>query len=342
MSLLLLLATSLCVRSDNVYLAASNPGPPSLVSSFNSPENWTNALAPSAGHTYHTNGYYLRTPRSGAAHHFAGDRLIIGSRRLPMPDASQPGALLLSSNVATTLTIDDLVLDGGYLSNFGNGSVTQTVEGHLLVTSAGGYLWANNGTLSLGSTVSLAGELKLVGHHNNHSLTFLDDVSFGASGSLRLQTLSASFDSGGGNLDNTHLVQGEQSTFTFGLAASPIPRITIETGKKGEGRGARSVTFNGRFVFNLSLPHDAIGIDGWQIVNNEANATILYGTGFTIEGFTTTGDGQWISSDGRWSYHQSNHTLTAASVPEPASLTLLSLLLGGAAFLRFRKTSLSL
>jgi autotransporter-associated beta strand protein len=77
-------------------------------SSFNSGTNWDDGLPPTAGNTYRTAGYLLRTPEGTSSYVFAGDRLTINSTGVMAWKSIGP------------VTVADLVLEGTIGHWYGN------------------------------------------------------------------------------------------------------------------------------------------------------------------------------------------------------------------------------
>ncbi|HOD80622.1 MAG: Autotransporter-associated beta strand repeat protein [Planctomycetes bacterium ADurb.Bin126] len=101
--MLLVLGGSL--QADSVTLTATDAGGST---SFNAAGHWDSGAAPASGNDYFTSSYVLRTPTSGA-HTFAGDSLTI--------DAGGT----LAWKTTGLITVNDLILNGGMLSNYDPG-----------------------------------------------------------------------------------------------------------------------------------------------------------------------------------------------------------------------------
>ena len=72
-------------------------------SSFNSAGNWLNFTAPSAGNGYFTRAFILRSPGDSNPYTFAGDALSV----------DVGGQLLLKGSNGQTITVPNLILNGG-------------------------------------------------------------------------------------------------------------------------------------------------------------------------------------------------------------------------------------
>ncbi len=123
-----LLCAAGVAAAEDVHLTA---GDPFGASSFNSAGNWSNLAAPSAGNRYFTRALNLRTPATAGDFTFAGDSLTV-----------EAGGRLLGkgggSNTTQTITVADLILDGGTLDQAGTNTTTGAVlvvGGNITVTA---------------------------------------------------------------------------------------------------------------------------------------------------------------------------------------------------------------
>ncbi|MDQ8192595.1 glycosyl hydrolase 115 family protein [Roseibacillus persicicus] len=169
--------------------------------SFNGDLNrWSDGLAPQSGNTYFNNAYLLRTPSSGSAHTFAGDSLTIGR------SANSIGRLLLKGIDDSTLTVGNLILDGGLIDmGVGNGTITNNLAGAITVLPEfKGYLTAEGSsqsgtggeTLDIHASISGSGEIQIGGTWGAASLEGLDVPTAAisnAAGTIRLSAAN-SFD----------------------------------------------------------------------------------------------------------------------------------------------------
>jgi beta-glucanase (GH16 family) len=116
-------------------------------SSFNAGTHWSNSTAPSAGNDYTASGLTLRTPSATASASFLGNSLQIAGG----------GQLLFKMlDSGRTITVGDLILDNGAVTqNAGNGT-TEFLAGNVTLGSGGGKLQAgfDSPTGNLGLTVS--------------------------------------------------------------------------------------------------------------------------------------------------------------------------------------------
>ncbi len=133
---------------------------PAGASSFNTAGRWSDLLAPSAGKTYETGAFILRSPVAAATFTFAGDQLTINGTT---------GRLLGKTTGAQTLTIANLVLDGGTLdqANANNSNARLTLAGNITVNSASRIGALLGETLDITAPISGAASLTVGGSTTN-------------------------------------------------------------------------------------------------------------------------------------------------------------------------------
>src|SRR4030042_1320020 len=88
--------------------------------SFNTAGKWSDGLAPSAGNTYSTVGYLLRSPTAAGSYTFAGYSLTVGGGNggggnpfLTNGDINNNCLMFKANNC--DLTVNNLILDAGYI-----------------------------------------------------------------------------------------------------------------------------------------------------------------------------------------------------------------------------------
>ncbi len=123
--------------------------------SFAAAGNWSDGLAPSAGKSYETYRFRLRTPADGASRTFAGQSLNVDG-----------GGLTWKGTSSSTLTISALTLSGDCeLLNAGSG--TFTLAGNVAVKADEAMVRAANGPINLTANLSGSGNLL----HVNNTVT---------------------------------------------------------------------------------------------------------------------------------------------------------------------------
>lgn len=159
--------------ADYVLRASDGSNTSSFTSPFTgSPGGWATAIgganvgAPSAGNTYTVNysgaaNWDLRTPADGNSYTFAGDSLTINATS-GTATANTTRFLLLGS-AARTITVDNLILNGGYVLSSG-GNITETLAGNINLSSTTTFgSSAAARILNVASTISGAGTLNFSG-----------------------------------------------------------------------------------------------------------------------------------------------------------------------------------
>jgi hypothetical protein len=283
-------------------------------SSFNAAGKWADALAPSAGKTYSTVGYLLRTPSTAGNYTFAGDSLTVGIGTATPVDTNHnfrtDGTInnnsLISKTPGTTtvITINNLILDAGYIRDGQGSSDVWTLTGNINVTSNGGGL-ANQCRLNLDSVISGSGTLYVAdnGSGEESRQTYIRSALNTYNGSIYLLGSTAA---------RCRLTFVDDSRMNFVIGASGVNNtITVGSGKLG------TIVFNGDFNFDLTGAGTAIG-DSWTIASV---TTQTFGDTFTVVGFTAEADGvTWTKAigDGSRRYEFSESTgILAVKVQPP-------------------------
>jgi hypothetical protein len=283
-------------------------------SSFNSAGGWSDAAAPSAGKTYSTQGYLLRSPTTAGSYIFAGDSLTVGggSGGGAFSSSTANNNALIFKVSGISLTVNNLILDGSQIRD-GNGDGQYAIlNGNISVTANGGSFIAQD-TNIINSAISGIGPI-YIGNNGSGSaarvIVFTSGLSTYAGNIL--------MDSGGNGANNSRL------TFT---AVSIMNYIIGDSGVNNNISGAGTVIFGGDFNFDLSGAGTTVG-DSWNIVDSSVVAT--YDPTFSVNGFTQNGalwsgsangiDYQFDTTDGR---------LSVAPAPEPSTLALCGMGLAG-------------
>jgi autotransporter-associated beta strand protein len=117
-------------------------------SSFNGAGRWSDGLAPSAGKSYETYGFRLRTPADGASRTFAGQSLKLTG-----------GGLTWKGTGNSTITANALTLAGTDAEVLNAGSGTFTLAGNLTAQAEETQVRAANGPITLSTNLSGSGSL---------------------------------------------------------------------------------------------------------------------------------------------------------------------------------------
>lgn len=265
-------------------------------SSFDTAGNWSNGSAPSPGNNYFTGDFLFRTPVGEGPYTFQGDSLTIN------PTAFDLNRSLILKGPGYTVTVNNLILDGGYIRH-GEGSTQQfTLAGNLHITDKGGRFQVQ-GPLNVASAISGTSTIQIDSPGNNdveRTLTFTSpDSTF--TGSINVLD-------GGGSPSRFRL--GETGVLNFAIGSNGINNSVYGNG---------IATFDGTFVFDLSGASANPG-DSWTIVD-VATLTETFGATFSVAGFTESGD---VWTNGQYEFSEVTGILSVV-VPEPTGLVLLGL-----------------
>ncbi len=232
-------------------------------SSFNSALNWSNGQAPSAGNTYSTGPFILRTPTGSSSYTFQGASLTISTN----------GNLYYKGSGGTgTITINNLILAGGTNVHNQSASDVWRLAGNVQV-AADSVIYAKQGPIIIYAPIS--GSAKI--------------TNPGADGTACILTISNSANTFTGSIvNNGRLVLAPGANLNFVIGANGVNNSVSGTGPQTD--------FNGRFVFDLSGASTNIG-DSWAIASATSRT---FGGTFSVDGFSRQGGG---TGAGRWDYN---------------------------------------
>lgn len=148
-----LLSTAPAVTADTIKLAATDVDGQS---SFASGTNWTDENAPQKGNDYSVTGYQLRTPVSSDSYTFAGDSLtLLSSARL----------IYKGTGTNSIITVENLVLAGGRVTNWQSGTTGFRLAGNINITTTGHFDVGNNyGAMIVSARITGDGVLQVNGN----------------------------------------------------------------------------------------------------------------------------------------------------------------------------------
>lgn len=253
--------------------------------SFNSAGNWDNAAAPSAGNDYSTGEFILRTPPDDASYTFGGDSLTVDNT-----NGYPQGLLYKGTGNTGVITIDNLILDGGFVSHANGPGDLFVLDGNINVLSDSS-IYAKQGVINVLATISGSATITNPG----------SDVD----GNV-LNIMSAANTFAGDIVNDGRLALTDDAVLNFVIGASGVNNSVSGAGP--------ATTFDGDFVFDLGGASSNVG-DSWTIAS-AANQS--FGATFNVPGFTESGD---VWSSGVYRFSESTGVLTV--VPEPSSLVLL-------------------
>ncbi|MBB5351701.1 hypothetical protein HNR46_001940 [Haloferula luteola] len=261
-------------------------------SSFNSAGLWNNAAAPSAGNDYSNAGFLLRTPAVANSNYaFGGDSLsITGTGNFA---AAANDALMWKGTGTGTITISNLIVNGGQLRHGSGDGDSLTLAGNITV-GVNGMGIASQGGFTINSAISGSSAITVMGN--------------GSGSAGRMVTFTSTSSTFNGNL----ILNNAQSFAT--LADNAVFNFAIgAAGVNNSISGIGNMTLNGDFILNLTGASTTLG-DSWQLVNN-SSLTETYGSTFSVAGFIDNGDNTW--SSGVYLFDEATGALTVA-VPEPS------------------------
>ncbi|HEY1717033.1 MAG TPA: PEP-CTERM sorting domain-containing protein [Verrucomicrobiae bacterium] len=285
--------------------------------SFNAAGTWSPAGAPAAGSTYSTLGFLLRSPTTAGSYTFTGNSLTVGGgngggANTFSPVSANNDALIFKVS-AITLTVNNLILDGGQIRD-GNGvGQAASLDGNITVTANGGSFIAQD-TNFINSAISGSGTIYI-----------------GDNGQTTDQRARIVFTSGAstfnGNIMMTNTAVNTPNRSILDFAAGSLMNFKIgANGVNNKISGVGTVTFSGSFTFDLSTADNTIG-DSWDIVDPSVLSTY---NSLTVNGFTQNGT-SWddLTKGVDYDFSQTTGLLTVEAVPEPSILALCGMGLAG-------------
>jgi hypothetical protein len=289
---------------------------------FNAATGWSNAAVPSVGNTYDTRGYLLRTPGATGNYTFAGDSLTVGRGAAPVGTAGYSSTPFLTTGgvnnnglmnktvtgAGVTITVNNLILDAGYIRDGMGSADVWTLAGNVNVTANGGG-FANQCRLNVDSVISGSGPLY---------------VADNGSGEAARQTyIRSALNTYNGNITLVGQTAA-RCRLTF-VASSRMNFVIGASGVNNKISGTGTATFEGDFNFNLTGAGIKVG-NSWTIASV---TTQTFATTFTVVGFTADADGiTWTKGIGDGSiYYEFKESTGILSVkvrpphtPVPADL----------------------
>ncbi len=304
---------SVSVQADFVTMTANDGFG---ASSFTTAGAWSNAAAPSAGNEYSTLGYLLRTPSTTGNYTFAGDSLTVGGGNGGganpfLTNGSVNNNALMNktpTGSGVTITVNNLILDAGYVRDGMGTSDVWTLAGNMTVTANGGGL-ANQCRLNLDSVIGGSGSLYVAdnGSGEANRQTYIRSALNTYNGSIYLLGTAAA---------RARMTFVDDSRMNFVIGASGVNNtITVASGKFG------TVNFDGDFYFDLTGAGTTLG-DSWTIASVTAQT---FGSTFTVAGFTDKGNDLWWKYANGVYYEFSETAGTLTVIPEPATMLILGL-----------------
>lgn len=279
-------------------------------SSFNTAGLWDDGMAPSAGNDYFVPDLTrMRTPADGGSYTFAGDSLTINN-----VTAYGDGFMFKGTGSAGTITVDNLIMDGGLISHANGVGDIFNLDGALTVASGGARLYSKQGPINILADIGGSGQI---------------DIPASDAVGCELTFLSSANTFTGNIVNQGRFTLADGANLNFVIGASGVNNSFSDPGLQ------QHAIFLGDFVLDLTAAGTTLG-DSWQIIGTYG--ATYYDGNFKLVGFTNAGDNNtWfkqIDASSFYVFEQSTGTLTVAETPEPATLMLVAF--GGLTLLRRR------
>jgi len=253
--------------------------------SFNGAGHWDDGAAPSAGNDYSTGNFILRTPPDGGSYTFAGDSLTVNNT-----NGYPNGLLYKGTGTAGVITINNLILDGGYVSHANGSGDLFRLDGSINVLSDS-FIYARQGPIDVLAAIS-------------GSATITNPGSDGAGRALSFFSSANTFT--GNVVNNGRFELADDAVMNFVIGPSGVNNSL-------SGTGAETI-IDGDFTLDLTNATSNPG-DHWNIVtaNNRS-----FGSTFNVSGFVKFANQTW--TNGTYQFDETTGDLSVA--PAPDLLTL--------------------
>jgi hypothetical protein len=309
-----LAAPAIC-SAANVVMTASDA---INTTSFNASGTWSPAGAPSAGNTYSTLGYLLRSPTTAGSYTFAGNSLTVGGGSgggVYSPSTANNNALIFKAS-GITLTVNNLILDGSQIRD-GNGDGSWTaLNGNIQVTANGGAFLAQD-TNFINSAISGSGTIS-IGDNGSGSAARVIVFTSGSS------TFNGNISLAGTIAARSRLTFASGSLMNFAIGAN---------GVNNKISGVGTLFLDGNLNFDLSGADNTVG-DTWTIISGVG---VTYGSNFGVQGFSQNGSLWDATANGvGYQFDTASGILSVVAVPEPSTFALAGMGLAGLLIFRRR------
>ncbi|MES2660141.1 MAG: hypothetical protein V4689_16075 [Verrucomicrobiota bacterium] len=287
------------VHAASINMNADDANTTPYSSSFDTGLHWVGGGVPAAGNDYFNANFLLRTPTTVTpAYTFGGNSLTITSDSalaVNLSDALMFKGLFTGN---TTITINNLTINGGNLRQADNDDSTFTLAGNGLTVGPLGMGVHIQGPTVISAPVGGSGIIRIVDngsnaagrilHFSNAANTFTGNVELPTANRSRFQVNAG-------------------SNFNFVIGA-PGVNNTIT--------GAGSAAFNGAFNLDLTAASTAVG-SSWTLVAATTLAE-TYDAAFTIPTFTSdagvAGARLWTKSISGSTFYRYNEATGVLSV----------------------------
>lgn len=267
---------------------ALNASDASGSSSFNAAGQWSSGATPNAANSYETFDYLLRTPATSGAYTFGGNTLKISG-----------GELLYKSTGSSTITVTNLILNGGVVHHSGSG--TFTLAGNIAVSTNSAGFNAQNGPLNLTASISGLAPVSYLGNTvtlsgNNSNLLGKTLIGNGVVGAVQIDAESrlgpapASF-----TADQLTLNRGTLVTTTTMTLSNTTRGILLDvSGGTFNVAPGTTLTLAGKLSspsLGANVIAGSLGKAGSGTLVLSTTNTTFYGSLYVDSGSTTANDG---------------------------------------------------
>lgn len=293
------LAISSVSHAADYVMTANDAG---NTSSFNQANSWTSGTAPTAGNTYTTAGFLMRSPADGSGYlagdfTFAGDSLTLGngSGAGTFSPAAPNNNCFIFKLGSQTLTVSNLYVNGQQIRDGLGDGQWAALNGNLTVMSNGCAFMAQD-TNIINSTLMGTGTI-YIGDNGNGSAARVIEFTSGSStftGNIVMTNTHSS-----ANYSRLYLTPSSVMNFNIGTNG-------VNNGISGQG----TLDLAGSFIFNLSGADTNAG-STWDIV--DPSVTVTNEDTFNVQGFTQSGAVWSGTANGvTYQFNQTNGQLTVA------------------------------
>ncbi len=263
--------------------------------SFNTNLNWSDGAAPTAGNDYFTGAFVIRTPGTGGPYTFEGDSLSIDSGGI------------LAFKVAPVITINNLILNGGELSNYDTGTDKVAKLAGTITVNAPSRINANTSPrqFRIDSLIQGAGDLTILGlgsgagvtTFTNPGNTFTGGLTLNNFGVLAVETIAnggVASQLGAAPADAGKIVFNAGTLRINGAGGSTDRLFTLAANGVIDSSGTGAVTFtNTGEIAHTGTAARTLTLTG---SNTDANtfAPVIGNVPGSTTNLTKNGTGTWV------------------------------------------------
>ncbi|MEO5917827.1 MAG: LamG-like jellyroll fold domain-containing protein [Luteolibacter sp.] len=246
-------------------------------SGFNGPTGWSSGAAPTVGSDYTVAVQFLRTPPDAVSYTFVGDSLSLNAGG---------GMIYKGTGTAAILTINNFILNGGFIRSGSSFADVMHIAGGLTVNGTGSSILADQSAFVFDSVLTGTGALATQSAGGGFNITFNGASTY--TGNLTASTTQAA----------ARTILSGTSHWKFLIGASGVNNTIT---------GAGNITFDGTFDIDLSTAGNTVG-NSWNLVN-VSTLVETFGATFNIPGFTENNN-VWTSTSGKYQFSETTGVLS--------------------------------